>query len=88
VPNSDTNPPPRSIANQLKLTGISQGTKTIATINNLTFEAGEEQEVKVFNGKRKIRVLEIREKAVRVKAEGEADPIELVLPERVLKFDE
>jgi hypothetical protein len=63
----------------LRLTGVTGGTKPIATINNLTFEAGETQEVKVDNRKVKIRVQEILEKSVIVKIEGQPAPVELKL---------
>ena len=63
----------------LRLTGIAGGTKPIATINNLTFEAGEEQEVKVDNRRVKIRVQEIREKSVLVRIEGQPALVELKL---------
>src|SRR5438067_2488706 len=47
----------------LKLSGIAGGARPIATVNNLTFAVGEEQEVKVDGRKIRIRVLEIREKS-------------------------
>src|ERR1041385_7475385 len=84
-----TKPPPvRDYSTLLKLTGIAGGVRPIATINALTFAAGEEQEVKVEGGKAKIRVLEIREKSVVVTVEGQAKPIELKLRDVNLKFDE
>src|SRR5688572_9809928 len=42
--------PIRDLSGLLKLTGIAGGVRPIATINNLTFAAGEEQEVKVEGG--------------------------------------
>jgi len=73
----------------LKLTGIAGGVRPIATINNLTFAVGEEQEVKVEGGgKVRIRVLEIREKSVVITVEKQPQPIELKLRDVNLKFDE
>jgi len=73
---------------QLKLTGIFGGVRPIATINNLTFAVGEEQEVKVEGGKVSIRVLEIREKSVVVSVGKQPQPIELKVRDVSLKFDE
>ena len=81
-------PPSRDFSSLLKLTGIAGGVRPIATINNLTFAAGEEQEVKVEGSKVKIRVLEIREKSVLVSVEKQPRPIELTLRDVNLKFDE
>ena len=81
-------PPSRDFSNLLKLTGISGGVRPIATINNLTFAAGEDQEVKVEGGKLRIRVLEIREKSVVIGIEKQPQPIELKLRDVNLKFDE
>jgi hypothetical protein len=81
-------PPARDYSSLLKLTGIAGGVRPIATINNLTFAAGEEQEVKVEGGKVKLRVLEIREKSVVVNVEKQPRPIELTLRDVNLKFDE
>ena len=80
--------PTRDLSGLLKLTGVTGGAKPIATINNLTFAAGEEQEVKVEGGRLKIRVLEIREKSVVVSVEKQPLPIELKLRDVNLKFDE
>jgi hypothetical protein len=80
--------PDRDLSGFLKLTGITGGAKPIATINNLTFAAGEEQDVKVEGGKLKIRVLEIRVKSVVVSVEKQPLPIELKLRDVNLKFDE
>src|SRR5262245_27356270 len=43
--------PTRDLSSLLKLTGIAGGVRPIATINNLTFAAGEEQDVRVEGGK-------------------------------------
>ena len=80
--------PTRDFSALLKLTGIAGGVKPIATINNLTFAVGEEQEVKVDGGKAKIRVLEIREKSVVISIEKQPQPVELKLRDVNLKFDE
>ena len=85
---SGKKPPIRDFSSLLKLTGIAGGVRPIATINNLTFAVGEEQEVKVEGGKVKIRVLEIREKSVVVSVEKQPLPIELKLRDVNLKFDE
>ena len=81
-------PAARDFSSLLKFTGIAGGARPIATINNLTFAAGEEQEVKVEGGKVRIRVLEIREKSVVVMVERQPQPIELKLRDVNLKFDE
>jgi len=78
----------RDFSNLLKLTGIAGGVRPIATINNLTFAVGEEQEVKVDGGKVKIRVIEIREKSVVIAIEKQSQPIELKLRDVNLKFGE
>src|ERR1051325_6611568 len=78
----------RDFSTLLKLTGIAGGVRPIATINNLTFAVGEEQEVKVEGGKAKIRVLEIREKSVVIAVDKQVQPIELKLRDVNLKFDE
>ena len=80
--------PTRDFSALLKLTGIAGGVRPIATINNLTFAVGEEQEVKVEGGRLKIRVLEIRIKSVVISAEKQPLPIELKLRDVNLKFDE
>jgi hypothetical protein len=72
----------------LKLTGVTGGAKPIATINNLTFAVGEEQEVKSEGRKVKIRVLEIRDKSVVVKIDNQSEPVELKLRDVELKFTE
>ena len=78
----------RDFSNLLKLTGIAGGVRPIATINNRTFAAGEEQDVPIEGGKVKIRVLEIREKSVVITVERQPQPIELKLRDVNLKFDE
>jgi len=78
----------RDFSSLLKLTGITGGAKPIATINNLTFAVGEEQEVKVEGSKVRIRVLQILEKSVVVLIEKQPQPIELKLRDVNLKFDE
>src|SRR5467141_3737036 len=85
---SGKKPPIRDFSSLLKLTGIAGGVRPIATINNLTFAVGEEQEVKVEGGKVKIRVLEILEKSVVVSVEKQPQSIVLKLRDVNLKFDE
>ncbi len=85
---SGKQPVSRDFSSLLRLTGIAGGVRPIATINNLTFAVGEEQEVKVEGGKVKIRVLEIREKSVVITVEKGPRPIELKLRDVNLKFDE
>ena len=80
--------PIRDFSSLLKLTGIAGGVRPIATINNLTFAVGEEQEVKVEGGKVKIRVLQILEKSVEIKVENQPQPVELKLRDVNLKFSE
>ena len=80
--------PTRDFSALLKLTGIAGGVRPIATINNLTFAVGEEQEVKVEGGKVRIRVLEIGAKSVLISVEKQPRPIELKLRDVNLKFDE
>jgi len=72
----------------LKLTGITGGAKPGATINNLTFAVGEEQEVKFEGRKIRIRVLEIRAKSVLLNVERQSEPLELKLRDSELKFKE
>src|SRR6266480_1740770 len=69
--------PTRDFSALLKLTGIAGGVRPIATINNLTFAVGEEQEVKVEGGKVKIRVDQILEKSVVINVEKQPQRIEL-----------
>src|SRR5262245_51968172 len=91
VKTTDTGQQPvaRDFSSLLKLTGIAGGARPIATINNLTFAAGEEQEVKVEGGSKvKIRVLQIGVKSVVVALEKQPQPIELKLRDVNLKFDE
>src|SRR5438034_11135335 len=78
----------RDFSGLLKLTGIAGGVRPIATINNLTFAVGEEQEVKVEGGKVKIRVLEILEKSVVIRVENQPQRVELKLRDVNLKFGE
>ena len=78
----------RDFSGLLKLTGIAGGVRPIATINNLTFAVGEEQEVKVEGGKVKIRVLEIQVKSVVISVENQPQPVELKLRDVNLKFGE
>src|SRR5438093_8024763 len=85
---SGKQPAIRDFSSLLKLTGIAGGVRPIATINNLTFAAGEDQEVKVEGGKLRIRVLEIREKSVVIGIEKQPQPMELTLRDVNLKFDE
>src|SRR6266513_3066474 len=68
----------------LKLTGVTGGVKPIATINNLTFAVGEEQEVKVDGRKVRIRNLEIGEKSVRLSVENQPGAVELKLRDNEL----
>ena len=86
----DSKPAPvrEDFSRLLKLTGVTGGVKPIATINNLTFAVGEEQEVRVDTRKIKIRVLDIRDKSVTVSVERQAAPVELKLRDQELKFNE
>ena len=61
--------------------------RRIALINNLTFTKDEEQEVRIGNAKAKIKVLEIREKSVIIRIEGQTESKELVLPDRLLPVE-
>src|SRR5213594_4113549 len=85
---SGTQRPTRDFSALLKLTGIAGGVRPSATLNNLTFAVGEEQEVKVEGGKVRTRVLEIREKSVVITIEKQPQPIELKLRDVNLKFDQ
>src|SRR5258708_2143304 len=76
---SGKQPVMRDFSSLLKLTGIAGGVRPIATINNLTFAVGEEQEVKVEGGKVKIRVLEIGEKSVVIAIEKQPQAVGLKL---------
>ena len=71
--------------NDLQLRGIT-GTpeRRVALINGQPLVKGEEWEFRISTGKLKIRVLEIGERSVKVSIEGQAEPRELLLPERQL----
>ena len=56
----------------------------IALINNLTFAKGETLEVRAGDTRLKVTCVEILDKSVRVKIEGEDEQHELVLPEKTL----
>src|SRR5438552_1220133 len=79
---------PRLLGREMKLTGITGGAKPSATINNLTFAVGEEQEVKFEGRKFRIRVLEIGVKSVLVSVEKQSEPVELRLRDTELKLNE
>ena len=81
-------PVKEDLSRLLKLTGITGGAKPIATINNLTFAVGEEQDVKFEGRKIRIRVLEISGKSVLLNVERQAEPVELKLRDTELKFNE
>src|SRR5207249_3073878 len=64
----------------LQLRGITGSPeRRIALINTDPLEKGEEKEVRTSNGKLKIQVLEIREKSVLLRIEGQKEPKELLL---------
>jgi hypothetical protein len=67
------------------ITGV--GDQRFALINNLTFAKGEEGDVKVKNGKIKIRVLEVKERSVVIQIDGRTDQKELILPETLLPVE-
>ena len=72
----------------LQLRGITGvGDQRFALINNLTFAKGEEGDVKVKNGKIKIRVLEVKERSVIIQIDGRTDQKELILPETLLPVE-
>jgi hypothetical protein len=81
---ADKQPDKKTSPASLKVTGITLGEKRIATINNVTFSAGEEQDVRVPGGRVKIRCVEIRERSVIVTFQGEPEQHELVLPDKML----
>ena len=57
--------PVQASFSQFKLRGISGTTsKRIALINNRTFEAGEEGEVKTADGKSRLRCVEVKDNSV------------------------
>jgi hypothetical protein len=67
---SPQNPVPTHFS-QFKLMGISgTASRRIALINNRTFEAGEEAEIKTLDGKVRIRCLEVKENSVVVLVGG------------------
>jgi hypothetical protein len=69
-----------SFVDHLKLSGISGSEKhLLAIINNHTFEAGEEAQVKIDGRIVKIRCLEVRKDSVLIKVEGVEKQIELKL---------
>ena len=73
-------------AGALFLRGITTDSsgKRIALINNLTFAKDEVLDVRVGDGKLKLRCVEIREKSVVVEIVGESEQRELKLPEKIL----
>jgi tetratricopeptide (TPR) repeat protein len=69
-----------SFMDHLKLSGISgSGKHLFAIINNHTFEAGEEAQVKIDGRKVVIRCLEIRKDSVLIKVDAGEKPVELKL---------
>lgn len=89
VPRPSPDPAPKEPDwKALQLRGITGvGDQRFALINNLTFAKGEEGEVKVKNGKIKIRVLEVKERSVIVQIDGRTDQKELLLPETLLPVE-
>jgi hypothetical protein len=89
VPRQPTDPAPKEPDwKALQLRGITGvGDQRFALINNLTFAKGEEGDVKVKNGKIKIRVLEVKERSVVIQIDGRTDQKELILPETLLPVE-
>lgn len=76
--------PDTNRAHLLTLRGISGPTsRRLALINNLTFVAGEEGTVRTTAGLLKIRVLQIEDKTVSVLIDGESQPRELQLDDKI-----
>ena len=68
----------------LTLRGITgPPTRRIALINNLTFGAGEEGTVRTSAGTLKIRVQTVEDKTVTVLIDGDSQPRELVLDDKI-----
>jgi hypothetical protein len=68
---------------QLKLKGIlGNATRRLALINNHTFEAGEQAEIRITEGRVKVRCLEIRDHSVIIILAGENQRRELYLNEK------
>lgn len=74
---------------ELQLRGVT-GTdeRRIALINNQTFAKGDEGEVRMGSSRLKIKVMEIQDKSVILKIEGQEQPRELKLLDRVLPLEQ
>ena len=87
APTTNTVSTPGPNVGDLQLRGITGSPeRRVALINTLPLEKGEEAEVRVSNGRLKIQVLEIREKSVLLRIDGQKEPKELLLPERLLQI--
>jgi hypothetical protein len=74
-----TPPPPVDCYADIVVKGISISTRRFATVNNQTFAPGDELAVKTPRGSVKLKVLEIKDRSVVVKADGNCEPKELPL---------
>jgi hypothetical protein len=75
--------PNRNLFDHLQLKGIlGNSSRRLALINNHTFEAGEQAEVKTLEGKLNVRCWEIRNRSVVVSFVGESQRKELFLNEK------
>jgi hypothetical protein len=75
-----TNASPAFSASAFNLKGLSGATgRRLALINNRTVAAGEDAEVTTASGKIKIQCVEIKEASVIIRAETQADLLEIFL---------
>jgi Protein DA1 len=77
---SKTAPKPAPAPTALRLNGIMWGSQPVAIINGRSFSANDLSKVQLGNTNVVIRVLEIREKSVRIQNTGSGKEQELFLP--------
>ena len=76
--------PAKPVAEQVQLKGILNSTnRRLALINNHTFEAGEQADVKTSGGKVRVRCVEIRPRSVVILLAGESQRRELHLHDKL-----
>ena len=76
--------PVKPTAEQIQLKGLfKSANRQLALINNRTFEAGEQADVKITDGKVRLRCVEIRPRSVIILLPGETQRRELHLNEKL-----
>lgn len=85
VPDAEITPSGR--IEQLSLKGIAgQGAARLALINNRSFAAGESGGVRIPGGQMQIRVLELGERSVKIRIDGDPKTHEIKLDDRTYDF--